>query len=77
MLNINHKILFYQKKFKSEVIDSFYRQLCSRRNSNSVSNVIKLLNLETYLNSKDLKADALITGHYVKRIKNNEKGKHV
>ena len=23
MININHKILFYQKKFKSEVIDSF------------------------------------------------------
>ena len=22
-ININHKILFYQKKFKSEVIDSF------------------------------------------------------
>ena len=26
-LNIKHEILYYQKKFKAEVIDSFYRQL--------------------------------------------------
>ena len=35
-ININHKILFYQKKFKSEVIDLIYRQLCCRRNTHTL-----------------------------------------
>ena len=37
-------------------------------------NVIKQLNLEIYLNiQKILKADALVTGHYIKRIQTNGK----
>ena len=51
-ININHKILFYQKKFKSEVIRLFHRQLCSWVKLPYLAfNVIKQLNLEIYLNT--------------------------
>ena len=74
-LNINHEILYFQKKFKSEVIDSFI-------NSYSVgetpipcvqcNQTVKFRDLFKY--SKDLKADVLVTGHYIKRLQNNGKG---
>ena len=71
-INIEHKILFYQKKFKSEVIDSFIDSYtvgetpipCVQCNQ-----TVKFRDLFKY--AKDLKADALITGHYVSRIQIN------
>ena len=71
-ININHKILFYQKKFKSEVIDSFIDSYavgetpipCVQCNQ-----TVKFRDLFKY--AKDLKADALITGHYVSRVQVN------
>ena len=71
-LNFEHKILYYQKKFKSEVIDSFVDSYaagetpipCVQCNQTG-----KFRDLFKY--AKDLKADALITGHYVTRIQNN------
>tara|TARA_Y100000591_G_scaffold328097_1_gene353837 strand:+ start:674 stop:1801 length:1128 start_codon:yes stop_codon:yes gene_type:complete len=71
-INIKHEILYYQKKFKSEVIDSFIDSYavgetpipCVQCNQ-----TVKFRDLFKY--AKDLKADALITGHYVSRLKNN------
>tara|TARA_Y100000590_G_scaffold459418_1_gene616395 strand:+ start:2130 stop:3275 length:1146 start_codon:yes stop_codon:yes gene_type:complete len=71
-LDINHKILYYQKKFKTDVIDSFMDSYeagetpipCIQCNQ-----TVKFRDLYSY--AKELKADALITGHYVKRVQNN------
>ena len=72
IININHKILFYQKKFRSEVIDSFIDSYavgetpipCVQCNQ-----TVKFRDLFKY--AKELKADALITGHYVSRVQTN------
>ncbi len=71
-INIDHKILFYQKKFKTEVIDSFIDSYtlgetpipCVQCNQ-----TVKFRDLFKY--AKELKADALITGHYVSRVQTN------
>ena len=71
-LNIEHKILYYQKKFKKEVIDTFIDSYtagetpipCVQRNQ-----TVKFRDLYSY--ARDLKADALVTGHYVSRIQKN------
>jgi len=73
-LGIKHKILFYQKKFKSEVIDSFIDSYVAGETPVpciQCNQTVKFRDLFKY--SKDLNADALITGHYVTRIKNNGK----
>ena len=65
-ININHKILFYQKKFKSEVIDSFIDSYAAGETPIpcvQCNQTVKFRDLFKY--AKDLKADALITGHYV------------
>ena len=73
-LGIEHKILYYQNKFKQGVIDNFVDSYlkgetpipCVRCNQ-----TVKFKDL--FEVSKDLKADAMITGHYVKSITlNNE-----
>ena len=71
-LNINHKILYYQKKFQEDVIKSFIESYeagetpipCVKCNQ-----TVKFRDLYSY--AKELKADALVTGHYVKRIQKN------
>ncbi len=71
-ININHKILFYQKKFKSEVIDSFIDSYTAGETPIpcvQCNQTVKFRDLFKY--AKDLKADALITGHYVSRIQVN------
>ena len=71
-LNIEHKILFYQKKFKSEVIDSFIDSYVAGETPIpcvQCNQTVKFRDLFKY--AKDLKADALVTGHYVVRLKNN------
>ena len=71
-INIEHKILFYQKKFKSEVIDSFIDSYAAGETPIpcvQCNQTVKFRDLFKY--AKDLKADALITGHYVSRIQNN------
>jgi len=71
-LNINHKILFYQKKFKSEVIDSFIDSYVAGETPIpcvQCNQTVKFRDLFKY--AKDLNADALITGHYVTRIQKN------
>ena len=71
-ININHKILFYQKKFKSEVIDSFIDSYASGETPIpcvQCNQTVKFRDLFKY--AKELKADALVTGHYVSRLKVN------
>ena len=68
-LNIEHKILYYQNKFKKGVIDNFVDSylngetpiLCVQCNQ-----TVKFKDL--FGVSKELNADAMITGHYVKVI---------
>ena len=71
-ININHKILFYQKKFKSEVIDSFIDSYAAGETPIpcvQCNQTVKFRDLFKY--AKELNADALITGHYVSRIQHN------
>jgi len=71
-ININHKILFYQKKFKSEVINSFIDSYAMGETPIpcvQCNQTVKFRDLFKY--AKDLNADALITGHYVSRIQSN------
>jgi len=73
-LNINHKILFYQKKFKEEVIDSFIDSYVAGETPIpcvQCNQTVKFRDLFKY--AKELNADALITGHYVSRLQTNEK----
>jgi tRNA-specific 2-thiouridylase len=73
-LNINHKILFYQKKFKEEVIDSFIDSYVAGETPIpcvQCNQTVKFRDLFKY--AKDLNADALITGHYVSRLQGNGK----
>ena len=72
-LNIDHKILYYQKKFKKDVIDSFIDSYVSGETPIpciQCNQTVKFRDLYSY--AKDLKADALVTGHYVGRIQSNE-----
>ena len=71
-IDINHKILFYQKKFKSEVIDSFIDSYAAGETPIpcvQCNQTVKFRDLFKY--AKDLSADALITGHYVSRVQKN------
>ena len=71
-ININHEILYYQKKFKSEVIDSFIDSYAAGETPIpcvQCNQTVKFRDLFKY--AKDFKADALVTGHYVSRIQNN------
>ena len=73
-LNINHEILYYQKKFKQEVIDNFIESYSSGETPIpcvQCNQTVKFRDLFKY--SKDIKADALITGHYIKRVQTNGK----
>jgi len=73
-LNINHKILYYQKKFKKDVIDSFVDSYIAGETPIpcvQCNQTVKFRDL--YFYAQEMKADALITGHYVKRIQKNSK----
>jgi tRNA-specific 2-thiouridylase len=71
-LNINHKILYYQKKFKTEVIDTFVDSYIEGETPIpcvQCNQTVKFRDLFKY--AKELKADALVTGHYVTRFQKN------
>ena len=70
-ININHEILYYQKKFRTEVIDLIDSYAAGETPIPCVqcNQTVKFRDLFKY--AKDLKADALITGHYVSRIQKN------
>ena len=73
-LDIDHKILYYQSKFKQGVVDNFVESYLEGETPIpcvQCNQTVKFKDL--FEESKNLKADALITGHYVKSItQNNE-----
>ncbi len=74
-LDIDHKILYYQKKFKAEVIDSFIDSYVAGETPIpcvQCNQTVKFRDLFKF--SKELKADALVTGHYVLRHDNKGEG---
>ena len=73
-LNIEHKILYFQKKFKRDVIDTFIESYAAGETPIpcvQCNQTVKFRDLYSY--AKELKADTLVTGHYVSRIE--KKGK--
>ena len=72
-LNIEHKILYYQSKFKEGVIDNFVDSYLKGETPVPCIQCNKTVKFNDLFNeAKRLKADALVTGHYVKSITNNE-----
>ena len=68
-LNIEHKILYYQNKFRQGVIDSFVDSYLKGETPIpciQCNQTVKFKDL--FEVSKELNADAMITGHYVKSI---------
>ncbi len=68
-LDIEHKILYYQNKFKQGVIDNFVESYLKGETPIPCVQCNQTVKFKDLFNvSKELKADALITGHYVKSI---------
>jgi len=71
-LGIEHKILYYQDKFKKGVIDNFVDNYLKGETPIPCVQCNQTVKFKDLLEvSKDLKADALVTGHYVKSITKN------
>ena len=71
-LNIDHKILYYQKRFKKDVINSFIESYVNGETPvPCIQCNLTLKFRDLYSFAKELNADALVTGHYVNRIKKN------
>ena len=71
-LEIKHKILYYQNKFKTAVVDNFIDSYLSGETPIpcvQCNQTVKFKDL--FQEAKDLNADALITGHYVKSVTKN------
>ena len=71
-LNIDHKILYYQDKFKSAVVDNFIDSYLNGETPIpciQCNQTVKFRDL--FYEAKKLNADALITGHYVKSVTKN------
>jgi tRNA-specific 2-thiouridylase len=71
-LGIEHKILYYQDKFKQGVIDNFVESYLKGETPIpcvQCNQTVKFKDL--FEVSKELNADALVTGHYVKSITSN------
>ena len=73
-LNIEHKVLYYQNKFKSAVIDNFVDSYLNGETPIPCVQCNKTVKFnDLFEEAKSLKADALITGHYVKSITKDNK----
>jgi len=71
-LDIEHKIFYYQDKFKEGVINKFVESYLKGETPIpciQCNQTVKFNDL--FQEAKNLKADALITGHYVKSITKN------
>jgi tRNA-specific 2-thiouridylase len=68
-LKIEHKILYYQTRFKEGVIDNFIDSYLNGETPIpcvQCNQTVKFTDL--FQEAKKLKADALVTGHYVKSV---------
>ncbi len=73
-LKIEHKILYYQTRFKEGVIDNFIDSYLNGETPIpcvQCNQTVKFTDL--FEEAKNLKADALVTGHYVKTITEDNK----
>ena len=73
-LKIEHKILYYQDRFKEGVIDNFIDSYINGETPIpcvQCNQTVKFTDL--FKEAKNLKADALVTGHYVKSITEGDK----
>ena len=71
-LDIEHRVLFYQNKFKEGVVDNFVDSYLKGETPIPCIQCNKTVKFnDLFKESKNLKADALITGHYVKSITKN------
>ena len=71
-LGIEHKILYYQNKFKQGVVDNFVDSYLKGETPIPCIQCNQTVKFKDLLEvSKDLNADALVTGHYVKSITSN------
>ena len=71
-LHIKHKILYYQDKFKSAVVDNFIDSYLNGETPIpciQCNQTVKFKDL--FQEAKNLNAEALVTGHYVKSITRN------
>ena len=72
-LKIEHRILYYQDKFKEGVIDNFIDSYLNGETPIpcvQCNQTVKFTDL--FQEAKNLNADALVTGHYVKSITNGD-----
>ena len=68
-LDIEHKILYFQNKFKQGVIDNFVESYLKGETPIPCVQCNQTVKFKDLFNvSKELKADALVTGHYVKSV---------
>ena len=73
-LSIEHKVLYYQSKFKSGVIDNFVDSYLKGETPIPCVQCNKTVKFnDLFQEAKSLNADALITGHYVKSITKDNK----
>ena len=71
-LDIEHKIFYYQSKFKESVVDNFVESYLNGETPIPCVQCNKTVKFnDLFLESKKLNADALITGHYVKSLTKN------
>ncbi len=71
-LNIDHKILYFQNKFKDGVINNFIDSYVNGETPVPCIQCNKTVKFTDLFNeAKNLNADALITGHYVKSVTNH------
>ena len=71
-LDIEHKILYFQNKFKEGVIDNFVDSYLKGETPIpcvQCNRTVKFNDL--FQEAQNIKADALVTGHYVKSVTNN------
>ena len=71
-LDIDHKIFYYQSKFKESVVDNFVESYLNGETPIPCVQCNKTVKFnDLFQESKNLNADALITGHYVKSLTKN------
>ena len=72
-LDIEHKVFYYQNKFKEGVVDNFVESYLKGETPVPCIQCNKTVKFnDLFEESKTLNADALITGHYVKSITKNK-----
>jgi len=73
-LGIEHKILYYQNKFKQGVIDNFVDSYLKGETPIPCVQCNQTVKFKDLFDvAKELKADAMITGHYVRSLVSNDK----